>query len=114
MAEPTTTAGLIVGAISMATLALLGVDYYSLLWALVGALLALYQSESMGKVRTVIFILLSTLIGAACGTGALAFVNSESRPLLILASLVAGYGAQIVVTALLNAGVKRIEKLGGQ
>lgn len=114
MPEPTTSASVIVGAISMATLALLGVDYYSLLWALVGALLALYMAEPMGKVRTVCFIALSTLIGAACGTGAMAAIASDSRPLLILSSLVAGYGAQIVVTALLSAGVRRIERLGGK
>jgi len=113
--EPTTTiAGAIAAGASTITMALLGVDYYSLIWGMVGALLALYQAEKMGRIRSVIFISLSTLVGAACGTGALSTLQSESRPLLIVFSLVAGFGAQVVVTALLRAGINRIDKLGGQ
>lgn len=114
MPEPTITAFSAVAAgASAITLALLGVDYYSLIWGLVGALLALYQAEPMGRMRSMIFISLSTLVGAACGTGATELVASASRPVLIVSSLVSGYGAQLIVTALLGAGVKRIDKLGG-
>lgn len=111
-AEPTSVT-IAIATLSAFTLSLLGVDYYSLLWALIGALLALYQSEPMRKWRTMWFIALSTLVGAACGTGGYEVVASNSRPVLIVLSLVAGYGAQLIVTALLGAGVKRIEKLGG-
>lgn len=115
MPEPTTTlAGAIAAGASTITMALLGVDYYSLIWGMVGALLALYQAEKMGRIRSVIFISLSTLVGAACGTGALDAIKSESKPLLIVFSLVAGFGAQVIVTALLRAGINRIDKLGGQ
>ncbi|WP_137860808.1 hypothetical protein [Variovorax sp. 3P27G3] len=114
MPEPTTTvAGAIAAGASAISLALLGVDYYSLIWGMVGALLALYQAAKMGRVRSVIFVSLSTLVGAACGTGALSTFQSESRPLLIVCSLVAGFGAQLIVTALLRAGINRIDKLGG-
>lgn len=64
--------------------------------------------------RSVIYIALSTLVGAACGTGALSSISSTSRPLLIIGSLVGGFGAQVIVTALLRASLKRIEKLGGE
>lgn len=115
MPEPTTTGvHALALALSTISLALLGVDYYSLLWSLVGALLALFQAEKMGRVRSVIYIALSTLVGAACGTGALSSISSTSRPLLIIGSLVGGFGAQVIVTALLRASVKRIEKLGGE
>jgi hypothetical protein len=114
LAEPLSVAGALAAAASTITLALLGVDYYSLIWGMVGALLALYQAERMGRVRSVIYITLSTLVGAACGTGAMAAISSGSRPLLIVFSLVAGFGAQVIVTSLLRAGLRRIDKLGGQ
>lgn len=116
MAEPTTTlsAAAVAATISGFTSALLGVDYYSLIWGMVGALLALYQASPMGKVRSVVLVSISTLAGAACGTGAVDVMGSESRPLLIVASLVAGFGAQRIVAALLQTTLNRIEKLGGQ
>lgn len=115
MPEPTTSTVLaaVAGGISTITLALLGVDYYSLIWSMVGTLLALYQAERMGRLRSVIFVVLSTLIGAALGSGLMDFWGSSSRPVLIAVSLVSGFGAQLIVTALLRAGINRIERLGG-
>lgn len=102
-------------ALSTVSLALLGVDYYSLVWGMIGAYVALFQGQrTMGRVQSVIFVALSTLVGAAVGTGVLSFFSSESRALLNLCSLVAGFGAQKVVTALLNAGLSRIAKIGGE
>ena len=112
--EPTTGAHAIALTVSTASIALLGVDHYSLIWGMVGALTALFVKEdSMGRVRSVIYIALSMLVGAAVGTGVLSFFNSESRGMLIVASLIAGFGAQKIVTALLSAGIARIEKIGG-
>lgn len=106
--------GAIAAMVSTVTMAFLGVDHYSLLWGLVGALLALYQAEKMGRTRALIYVMLSTLVGAAVGNGAIASISSTSKPLLIVASLVSGFGAQLVVTALLRAGLKRIDRLGGE
>ena len=101
-------------ALSALTMSLLGVDYYSLVWGMVGAHLALFHAqETMGRIRSVIYIALSTLVGAAVGTGTLSFFSSESRALLIVVSMVGGFGAQKIVTALLSAGLARIEKTGG-
>jgi len=114
--EPTTTASIaaaIVTGLSGFTLAMLGVDYYSLLWALVGAFLALFQGAPMGRVRAMLFMVLSTLIGAALGTGGIDAFGSDSTKLLIVFSLVSGYGAQLLMSTLLGASVKRIDKLGG-
>lgn len=116
MPEPTTTTtviGALAGGVSTVTLALLGVDYYSLIWSMVGTLLALYQAEKMGRIRSVIFVVLSTLIGAALGSGLMDFSGSTSRRVLIAVSLVSGFGAHLIVTALLRAGINRIERLGG-
>lgn len=95
-------------------MAVLGVDHYSLIWGLVGALLAAYQAERMGRIRSVLFVTLSTLFGAASGTAALSTFDSSSRPLLILFCLVAGFGAQTFITALVRVALLRIERLGGQ
>ena len=116
MPEPT-TAGVHAFALALSalTMSLLGVDYYSLVWGMVGAQFALFQNDvPMGRVRSVIYIALSTLIGAAVGTGILSIFSSESRALLILVSLVGGFGAQKIVTELLNAGLARIGKMRGQ
>lgn len=106
------TLGGLAGAISGATLALLGVDYYSLLWALVGAMLALGQSAAMTRGRAVVYVILSTLIGAALGSAAVVLAGQGHRALLILASVVAGAGAQLLVGAILQAALQRIAALG--
>ena len=99
MAEPTMTlAPVLAASASTITLALIGVDHYSLVWGLVGALLALYQAETMGRIKSVTFVALSTLIGAALGTAAQEWWGGTSRPLLILASLTGGFGAQAIIT----------------
>ncbi len=113
--EPTTlTAGTLAAAASAITLALFGVDYYSLLYGFVGALLALSEAGTMGRRRAVIYVALSTLVGGAFGNAAVTFFGSTARPFLILGCLIGGAGAQLLVSALLTAALKRIEKLGGQ
>lgn len=116
MAEPTSTAAAAAtyaAAASGVTLALLGVDYYSLLWGMVGAFLALGSAGSMGRRRAIVYVVLSTIVGAAIGNAAVAFFQVSSRPLLIIGSLVGGAGAQLLVAAMLKAAIARIEKLGG-
>lgn len=114
MPEPTTiAAGTAVAAISGVTLALFGVDYYSLLYGMVGALLALGSSPATGRVRAVVFVFLSTLIGAAVGNVAVELLASHSRALLILGSVVGGAGAQKLVAAALNAVLGRISGAPG-
>lgn len=116
MAEPTATSvtlGALAGAISGATLALLGVDYYSLVWALVGAMVARSERASMGRVRAVIYIALSTLLGAALGSAAVVLAEQQHRAVLILASIVCGAGAQMLISAVLQAALARIAALGG-
>ena len=113
MPEPaSTTAAAIAAAASGITLALLGVDYYSLLYGLIGALWAMSQAGAMTKVRAVVYVLMSTVVGAAIGSGGVALIGSSSRAVLILACLVAGAGAHLLVTAAVKAAVTRIESLG--
>jgi peptidoglycan/LPS O-acetylase OafA/YrhL len=89
---------------STATMALFGVDYYSLLYALIGALFALASAEQMGRVRAVAFVLLSTLAGAVIGNAVAGYVEHPTRVQLFAMCLVGGLVAQIVATGILKAG----------
>lgn len=114
MAEPiTTTAGSVTAAISVVTLALFGVDYYSLLYGLVGALVGLSQAAAMARLAAVVHIAMSTILGAAFGNAALALFGTTSRPLLIMGCLIGGAGAQLIVAAAIKAVLSRIELFGG-
>ncbi|WP_017756862.1 putative holin [Pseudacidovorax intermedius] len=109
--EPTSNVvACIAASASTLAMAMPGVDYYALIWGLIGALLALYQAERMGRIRSLVFVALSTLVGAACGTAATEFIGS-SRPVLIVLSLIAGFGAQVLVTTLLRALLSHVGKL---
>lgn len=113
MTEPTIPTAVLAAGISTTTLALFGVEYFALLWAFIGALFALMQSQAMGRWKAVFFVAISTLIGAALGSGFVDLVQTTSRPILILSVLIGGAGAQVLIGALIKAAQTRIEKIGG-
>lgn len=113
MTEPTTTTAVLTVGLSTTTLALFGVEYFALLWAFIGALFALMQSQAMGRWRAVFFVAISTLIGAALGSGFVDVVQTTSRPILILAVLIGGAGAQTLIGSILKAAQTRIDGIGG-
>lgn len=100
-------------AASQVLLALFGVDYYAMLWAFFGSLLALSQSQRMGRSRALLYVLLSTLAGAALGTVFVDWTATTRRGYLILGSLLGGFGAQYIISALLQGVLNRIKSLGG-
>lgn len=103
----------ITAALSAALFALLGVDYYSLLWGAIGAFYVLFQNETpMGRLRSTIYVTLATLVGAALGTAGGAAIGSESRALLNVLSLIGGFGSQKIVSTLLQSVVTRLTKKG--
>jgi uncharacterized membrane protein len=114
--EPTAlTLSAVAAALSGAAMALFGVDYYALLYGLVGALLALPHAEAMGRARAVLFVVLSTLAGAAIGTAAALWMQSASKGLLFVCCLGGGIVSQAAASLLLknlqrlvDAAVKRI------
>lgn len=97
-----------VAALSGITLALFGVDYYSLLYGMVGSMFAVYQAESMPRLRAMVFVVLCTIIGAALGNGALAFFGTSNKPLLLVVCIVGGYGAQALLGRLLKTALGRM------
>lgn len=99
----------VAASLSAVTLALLGVDYYSVLYGLVGALFALYEAERMTRGRAVFFVVLSTLGGAMLGNGLLAAVGASNKFVLLTGCIVCGFGALAILARLLNRGLKTID-----
>jgi hypothetical protein len=136
MAEPTsTTVAALAASLSGVTLALFGVDYYSLLYGMVGSLFAVVhagkstpdlsdekkdvmsmiariQARILGSGRVVMYVAFSTLGGAVFGNAAVAVLSGNNRSLLILGCLIGGAGAHLLVTACLNAALARIKRFG--
>jgi hypothetical protein len=100
-----TSAGLaaIVATVSATLLAVFGVDYYSLLGGLVGAMLALGASQSMSRGGAVLFVMLSMFAGAVIGSVAATYFAHPPRALVIGLCIVGGVVAQAIASALLAA-----------
>lgn len=115
MPEPTTTAvASIAAAISGVTMALLGVDYHSLLYGLVGSLIAIGQSEHTSRWKAVVGVVLSTITGSVLGTAAVELFNLTGKTSLLLGCIVGGAGAQALVLGLVNIASSQIERIGGK
>lgn len=115
MAEPTsTTLAGYAAAASGVTLALLGVDYHSLLYGFVGALLAISNSERMTRARAVVYAVLSTLTGAVIGNAAVAFFETTNRSMLIFGCLIGGAGAQGFVYRFIKRANTLIDTYGNK
>lgn len=110
MIEPTTqTVAALAASLSGIALALLGVDYYSLLYGMVGAMFALYEAVPMGRWRAVLFVILSTVAGAALGEGLIGVLVIKSKSLIFVGCIVCGYGTQAILARLLRRGLARID-----
>ena len=97
---------------SQVLLTLFGVDYYAMLWAFVGSLVAMAQTETtMSRPRAVVYVFLSTMVGAALGTAAFAYLDAKPKAVLLLCSVVGGW--QLIMAALVQAVVQRIKTIGG-
>lgn len=97
------TLGALIAAVSAISMALFGVDYYSLLWGLVGALLAVMLSEPMTRARAVVYTFLATLTGAVIGN--VIAVRFGPMPKVVLSALciLGGLAALAIAAGLLKA-----------
>jgi uncharacterized membrane protein YeaQ/YmgE (transglycosylase-associated protein family) len=103
---PETSAALaaFAAAVSTALLALFGVDYHSLLYALIGAMFAVFLSERMSRGRAVLYTLLSTLAGAVLGNVLASHLGrAPQRIELFGLCIVGGLCAQAVAAGILRA-----------
>lgn len=108
---PSTVVGVdsVVSFISANLISLLGLNYYALIWAFVGALVALTQSERMERLRAVIYVALSTFIGALLGTAAGEWLAISKVSLIAVLSLVCGVGWQGMIAAMLKIAEGRFK-----
>lgn len=117
MAEPATASAAAAYATiaSGITLALFGVDYHSLLYGMVGALLAVAHAQQVGRMRAILLVALSTLIGAVAGTAVVDALSLQGKAALLLGCVVGGAGAQTIVMSLVLAAQEVINRrLGGR
>lgn len=105
----TQTATALAATFSGITMALLGVDHYALVYAFIGAAFALFESERMGRLRALVFVLLSTAGGAAMGSGLVVLSGTSSRALLIAGCVVCGFGLPAILSRLLRRGLHVID-----
>lgn len=103
----------IIAGISTYTMALFGIDYYSLVYALLGAMLLLSSHKKTTKLRAVGFVLLSAVTGAAMGTALIEYVGTTSKSALFVAAMVCGGGALWLLKTMLDALTNRIKQAGG-
>jgi len=113
MAEPTSaTVAAWAATASAVTLAVIGVDYYSLLFGLVGAMFSLAHAEQMGRLRAVVYVALSALGGAVIGNLANEWMGGKSRILLIGLCLAGGIIAQAIAAAIVHTAPRIADKAG--
>src|SRR3954471_23139110 len=92
-----------VTAVSAALVALFGFNYYAMVWAFVGALVALMKSEQLAApVRAIFYVLFSTFIGALLGTAAGELFHMTTRSAIAIMSLLGGVGWQGIIAILLK------------
>lgn len=80
--------GAFVAVLNAATLALLGVNYYAVVWAFLGSLVAMTQMERKPWMRAVLYSLLSTLMGSLLGTAGADFMGLTNKSALAFLSTV--------------------------
>lgn len=106
---PTVTG--LAAALTALSLALFGVDHYSLLYAMVGAFFALSHSGSMGRWRSISYVILSTLAGAVIGNAVNDYTGNTHRIMLVLFCLGGGLTAHILAALVMEYAPKFFEGL---
>jgi hypothetical protein len=98
--------------ITTVILTYLGVDYYALLGAWLGVLVTLGGQSSVGLVRTIVTVAITSLGAGVVGQGLADILSMHSRPVVMFLSLLAGAGFQVIVQAAVEALVARIKRVG--
>lgn len=100
--------------LSAASLALIGVDYYVIVWGLFGALVWLAFGERSDRTRAIVTVTASTICAAALAHGIAVAATDGQRPALIAIAFVVGAGAQPILRACVDALASRIKLFGGK
>lgn len=96
-----------------AVVAILGVPYLALLWATIGAVIAMVFTPPESRSSAILAVIAGGLAGAALGHGGTDIASrmapslAGSNAILILASLVCGAGAKPIV----STAIARVQKM---
>ncbi len=101
-----------VAVLSGTLLALLGVDYYALLWATIASLAALLFTPKTTRIRASAIVSTSALLGAALGT-AMAEHLGGSRSVVMVCSILCATGARPIIVVGVDAIVTQVRKRAG-
>lgn len=83
--------------------ALLGLNYYALLYAFLGALVAVMKSEKINdRIRLVVFVIASTLVGAIMGTASAEYLLITRKSFIAMISLCCGLWWQALLAIVLT------------
>jgi len=101
---------------SAISLAIIGVDYYAIVWGLLGALSMLALTAPVTRTRAVLTVMASTACAAAMSHFLVGLIaeDKESRSAIIAVAFVLGAGAQPVLLEVIEAIVTRIRAWGGR
>lgn len=110
--QPHPDASSTVISVAIATfLSLLGVPTYTLVWGLIGAVLAtLLRSAEVGRVKGALIVIFSAAVAAALGAASGELTDKPSRAIITAVCAVVGFGAQAILSALVSAGVSNIQR----
>ncbi len=115
MTDPTSTASgaVAVGAwLSAAVLALLGVEYFALVWGIGGAVFALTLTKPESRKAAIVSVVTSALAGAALAS-MLANLSGGGKSALIAIAFITAAGAKPIVSKGIETLENVIGKLGG-
>lgn len=80
--------------------ALLGLNYYAIVWAFWGALIPLTKTRRIAGLRVIGYVLFSMLLGALLSTAAADFLHITTRSTISIMALIAGASWQSLVAIL--------------
>jgi len=113
MTDPTASGAVAIGAwLSAAVLALLGVEYFALIWGIGGAVFSLTLTKPESRKSALVSVLTSALAGAALAS-MLAHLINGGKPALIAIAFITAAGAKPIVSRGITAVENLIAKLGG-
>ena len=95
------------------TMVLFGVDYYALVYALIGTMLLLSKLPKTTRLRAIGYVALSTISGAAAGNLTVEYFDTVSKFALFVACMVCGGGAHLLLSTAIDALVNRTRQAGG-
>jgi len=87
-----------IGQISIGLGALLGLNYYSLVWAFVGAFIPLTQSRRFEGFTAIGWVLFSTLLGALISTFTADMMGITQRSAISFLAVIGGASWQTIIT----------------